>query len=59
MIRRLLCWLGDWLGKDWHKWETLYTHQSEYEPELTFEMQKCNFCRQRRSVTKHCGKVKR
>lgn len=20
MIRRLLCWLGDLLGKDWHKW---------------------------------------
>lgn len=21
MIRRLLCWLGDLFGKDWHKWE--------------------------------------
>lgn len=20
MIRRLLCWFGDLIGKDWHKW---------------------------------------
>lgn len=46
MIRRLLCWLGDLLGKDWHEWVLISEERSEYEPENLYTQEYC----------KHCGK---
>lgn len=51
MFKHLICWLGDILFQDWHEWTTLYTHQSEYNPDLIYEIQKCNNCGERRSIT--------
>lgn len=44
MIRRLLCWLGDLLGRDWHKWENDFEVKSEYEPELIHGVDICRYC---------------
>ena len=57
MWQKIKCWLGDLLKKDWHKWETLYTRNSEYEPNLVYEQKQCKICGQIISVTK--GKDKR
>ena len=57
MWQRIKCWLGDLFKKDWHEWETLYTRNSEYEPNLIYEQKQCKICGQIISVTK--GKVKR
>lgn len=44
MIRRFLCWLGDLIGKDWHKWETISEIQSEYEPNNIYTQEYCKHC---------------
>ena len=56
MIRKLLCWIGELIKKDWHDWETFCFSRSEHEPNLVYEMKKCKICGKIISVTR---KVKR
>lgn len=58
MIRRLLCWLGDLLGKDWHEWVLISEQQSEYEPDNIYTQEYCKHCGVFLYGTKPCGKVK-
>lgn len=54
MIRRLLCWLGDILGKDWHEWEfeSVYAELENSNAVVEIYDYSKRFC-------KHCGKIKK
>lgn len=53
-MHKILCWLGDLFGKDWHKWEfgTIYM-------ELENSNAIVEVIDYERRICKHCGKVKK
>jgi len=59
MIRRLLCWLGDLIGKDCHKWREFDRYYTEYTPDLIYIQEKCDVCGERRSRCVLCEKGKK
>ena len=58
MIRRLFCWLGDRLHKDWHEWVLVSEERSEYEPENLYTQEYCKHCGKFVYGTKPCGKAR-
>ena len=59
LFRRLRCWLGDLLKKDWHNWEILSEQASEYEPELLYKQERCQNCGKFMYGTYYCKKDKK
>lgn len=46
-LKSLLCYIGAFFGKDWHKWKLVEEVRSEYEPSIihiTLQCKRCKTC---------------
>ena len=44
MFKRIKCFIGDLLKRDWHNWEVVAMQYSEYEPNIAYSQLVCQDC---------------